>query len=366
MRWCAANAVLLSATFAGCAALHRSDLQVACTLVHAVRETRGITLCEDTWTCPRPPGGRFDRIGLHRLAACEGANGPVVLYLPGMHMNGELLQSDARYDLRIYLATEGVRTWGLDYRTHAVPAETAPDGLQALAGWNAQLFAEDATWAARLIQRGDPGPLYLAGFSYGASVAYRLAARDDVPLAGLIMLDGVAGSTRSDGQGPAIDVGGRRLPYDARASLLRAVRLNANGPSPLPGYATAGDALAETLYSAQSFGGKGGLTDPHRVSDVRVLADLLDGYDRWWPRAALGGDPPAPRAALPVIAFASTNFGPEWAAKVRASAEAFGGQAVELHELPGYGHLDVLVGNQASRLVYLPIKRWLTQRSLPH
>ena len=55
----------------------------SCTHVQAVRQVRGVELCEDVWTCARPPGGRFDRIGLHRLAACQGAAGPVLLYLPG-------------------------------------------------------------------------------------------------------------------------------------------------------------------------------------------------------------------------------------------------------------------------------------------
>ena len=85
-----------------------------CTHVTAERHLRGTLVCEDVWTCERPPGGRFDRIGLRRLAACEGASGPVVLYLPGMHMNARVPAGDPRHDLRLYLVDAGFRTWGID------------------------------------------------------------------------------------------------------------------------------------------------------------------------------------------------------------------------------------------------------------
>src|SRR5438477_139365 len=111
----------------------------------------GAALCEDVWACARPPGGRFDRIGLHRLALCENATGPIVLYLPGMHMNGELPIAEPRHDLRVYLAAAGVRTWGLDYRTHAVPADAPAADLEALSRWTANLFVDDAAWAAAFV-----------------------------------------------------------------------------------------------------------------------------------------------------------------------------------------------------------------------
>src|SRR6185369_1397180 len=111
-------------------------------------------------TCARPPCGRFDRVGLHRLAPCDAASGPVVLYLPGMHMNGELPIADPRYDLRIYLAAAGVRTWGLDYRTHSVPADAAPGDLDVVGRWTADVFAGDAAWAMGFVRGIDPGPVY--------------------------------------------------------------------------------------------------------------------------------------------------------------------------------------------------------------
>jgi pimeloyl-ACP methyl ester carboxylesterase len=310
----------------------------------------------------RPPGGRFDRIGLHRLAVCHDASGPVVLYLPGMHMSGELPITEPRQDLRVYLAAAGMRTWGLDYRTHAVPRDAGPADLEELRRWTADVFVDDVAWAAAFVRGTDPGRFYVAGFSQGAAFAYRLAARKDEPLAGLVILDGAARGGRSAGDGAAaIDVGGARLPYAERARLLAAVIADPTRPSPVAGYASAGEALAEILYSAASFGGRGGLTNARGgVSDVRTVATLLRSYDRWWPRAALDADEPDPPARpVAVLAFASTNMGAEWVERVRTSARAWGGDGAVVRELPRYGHLDVLIGRRAAQDVFEPTRAWL-------
>jgi len=334
-----------------------------CTHVQAERRAYGAALCEDVWTCTRPPERGFDRVGLHRLALCEGATGPTVLYLPGMHMNGELPIAEPRHDLRVYLAAAGLRTWGVDYRTHAVPADASAADLETLSRWTADLFADDAAWAVAFVRGAEPGPVYVAGFSAGAGLAYRLASGQGDALAGLLILDGMAGGGRTaTGGGPAIDVGGSRLPYAERRRLLAEVIADPRRPSPVPGYASAGDALADILYTAQSFGGQGGLANTRdEVSDLRLLATLLASYDRWWPRAALEAPaPPRPGHTLPVFAFASTKLGPEWVKRVHDSAGAYGGAQATVRDLPGYGHLDVLVGRRAAQDVFEPARAWLT------
>jgi len=336
---------------------------VSCTHVQAERQAYGAALCEDVWACPRPPGGRLDRIGLHRLALCDNAPGPVVLYLPGMHMNGELPIAEPRHDLRVYLAAAGVRTWGLDYRTHVVAADAPAADLEALSRWTTDLFVDDAAWGAGFVRGAEAAPLFVAGFSQGAAFAYRLAAREGQPVAGLLILDGAVGGGRAAaGGGPAIDVGGSRLPFAERKRLLADVIADPRRPSPLPGFANAGAALADILYTAPSFGGQGGLANTRAgVSDERLLATLLASYDRWWPRAAL--DAPAPRRpsrTLPVLAFASTALGSDWVKRVHDSAEAYGGPDATVRDLPGYGHLDVLVGRRAAQDVFEPARAWLT------
>ncbi len=356
---------LVLAAVSACRGLSPEGPKGNCTHVQAERELYGAVLCEDAWTCTRPPGGRFDRIGLHRLALCQGASGPVLLYLPGMHMNGELPVVDPRADARLYLAAAGVRSWSLDYRTHAVPADTPADALEVMRKWRHDLFVEDAAWAAGFVRGADQGPFFLAGFSQGATFAYRLAGRDDVPLEGLLVLDGAVGEDRKMDEGaPAIDVGGARLPYAERARLLADVIADPARPSPIVGFANAGSALANILYSAPSFGGEGGLSNARDgVSDVKAVATLLRSYDRWWPRAALAsGSKPRPSRPVRVLAFASTNMGPAWVERVRASARAFGGSDARIVELPGYGHLDVLVGRNAAEDVFEPSLGWLLGR----
>lgn len=354
-----ALALVLAA--AGCRSVSVQGQQAPCARVQTERQVRGDALCEDTFLCARPPIGRFDRVGLRRLARCDGAAGPVVLYLPGMYQNAEMPQIDARYDLRMHLALAGVRTWGIDYRTHQVPATATAADLAVVAGWGAEVFGADADWAVGFVRTADPGPLYVAGFSYGAGLAYRLAARSS-QLAGLVILDGVPPGEMPapEGSGPVLDAGGGRLPWSARERLLAAVLVDPNGPSPVPGFATAESALADIVYTAPSFGGHGGLSAAKDgMTDVVPLARLLATYDRWWPSAALAGGRSAARS-IPVLAFASQNMGPAWVDRVRAGAKAFGGEKAPVHVLPRQGHLDVLVGKQAARLVFEPVLNWVT------
>jgi len=335
----------------------------SCTRVRAERTAEGTVLCEDAWTCGRPPGGKFDRVGLHRLAACDApADAPVLLYLPGMHMNGELPIADPQNDLRLFLAVRGVRTWGLDYRSHAVPPTATAQDLEILAGWTSDVFREDAAWAAGFVRAAEGRLDHVAGFSHGAVMAYELASRRVAPKLGLVILDGALPEAReTQPGGPAIDVAGGRLSYDVRRRLMEAVIADPDGPSPLSGFASAGEALKTVLYSASSFGGRGGLANTRdEVSDPTVLATLLRGYDRWWPRAAVGGRAPSPPAEpVPVLAFASGRLGPAWAERVRRSATAFGKERATIVELPGYGHLDVLVAREAAREVFAPVRDWI-------
>ena len=320
-------------------------------------------LCQTDYTLLRPRGGPFDQVRAHRLAKCDvkGGGAPVVLYLPGMHMNAEM---PAAPDFRHTLAAAGVRVWSVDYRTHFVPADASADALDDLTPWTQVVFAGDAEALATLARTVDPGPLYLAGFSFGAGLAYRLAARDSLRVAGLVILDGVPPEPRdgSGGDGPAIDVGSTRLPFEVRAKLLADVLADPAGPSPVPDYATAGAALADIVDSSKAFGGHGGLSGvKHGTTDVRALAALLSTYDRWWPRATLDAKPalPAPTRSMRVLAFAAANMGAAWIQRVRDGARTFGGDGATVIELPGYGHVDVLIGKDAPRLVFEPMRRFV-------
>ena len=335
-----------------------------CVRLQGERQVRGETLCEDVFSCFRPPGGAYDRIGVRRIAPCEDPVGPVVLFLPGVFMNGEVAGNNANYDLRLYLAQAGIRTWSLDYRTHAVPAVASPKDLEVFDDWTHAVFLDDAAWAAGFVRSADPpGPLYLIGFGFGGNMAYGVAAREDQPVGGLVVLDGVPdgpGLFRSEGgRGPALDVAGSRLSFDERQRLLRAVVRNPAGPSPMSG-GKAGPALADLVYGAASYGGAGGMsTARDGVTDARVLAQLLLTFDRYWPHDALDGGTKPSKRTMPVLAFASGAQGPAWSDRVRKGAESFGGAKTSFEEVPLHGHLDLLAGKLAASEVYEPIRAWL-------
>ena len=332
--------------------------------VSQATQTLADGLCQTDYTLLRPRGGPFDRVNARRLAKCgaQGGGAPVVVYLPGMHMNGAIPDAVAP-DFRRTLAAAGVRVWSVDYRTHFVPADAAPEALDDLTPWTPTVFSGDAEALIALSRTVDTGPLYVTGFSFGAGLAYRVAAHD-VRMAGLVILDGVPPEPRDDGgggDGPAIDVGSSRLPFDLRTKLLADVLADPGGPSPVPDYPTAGAALTDIVDTSRAFGGHGGLSGVKTGStDVRALAALLSTYDRWWPRATLAAKPAVtPGRPVRVLAFAAANMGSAWVGRVRDGARAFGGDGATVIELPGYGHVDVLIGKDAPRLVFDPIRRFV-------
>jgi pimeloyl-ACP methyl ester carboxylesterase len=301
---------------------------------------------------------------VRRIAPCEDPIGPVVLFLPGVFMNGEIVGNNANYDLRLYLAQAGLRVWSVDYRTHAVPAVVSPKDLEVFDDWTPEVFQDDAAWAAGFVRTADPpGPIYLIGFGFGAGLAYAVAAREDQPVAGLVVLDGLPngpGLFRSEGgRGPALDVAGSRLSFDDRQRLLRAVARDPKAPSPMS-RGKAGPALADLAYNAPSFGGAGGMsTARDGVTDPRVLAQLLLTFDRYWPRDALDSKTKPSKRTMPVLAFASGAQGAAWADRVRQGAESFGGGRTTFEEVPLHGHFDLLAGKLAASEVYEPIRSWL-------
>src|SRR4029450_5881207 len=69
----------------------------------------GSNVQETVWTTGRPPGGPFDKIGVHRYrvktaGATNGAPVATLLYLPGTNMNGIARLTDEAHSLWVYLA----------------------------------------------------------------------------------------------------------------------------------------------------------------------------------------------------------------------------------------------------------------------
>lgn len=364
----------------------------------AVRET--------VWSLERPPAGPYDRIRLHRYRG-EARPFAALLYLPGTHMNGAYSGLDEAHDLVLYLARRGVEVYALDYRTHAVPPDAAAADLGWMADWTTEVFAADVAAAAARARESAAGlPLFVAGFSRGAFFAYAQALADG-EVAGVVALDGYfktrpapcgngtggeecrppaaptpeqVARLRQSGKA-ATDLSGS-LGWELRQALMNAVAADPaapplGNPEQSSGARSSGDQLAAILYRAW---GPGGLAHPvearpdRGVSRVQVLAELLGGYDRYWPAVQdlegaaltlLADDPSTPlddgweELRRPVIYFGSTGMGPDFLIGGLHSAGHVGGREAEIHVLEGHGHLDVLVGESARDKVFSPLLSWL-------
>ncbi len=370
-RW---GAALIVFTFAFAAAASvRADFSPV-----ATRELKGAPGIYE-WRFQTPVGtSPFDQIALHRVAA--GPKPPdhpaaVVLFLPGTNMNGEVGIDEPHHNLMVYLATKGIDTWALDYRTHFVPPETPESDLAELKGWTNALFESDIDVAVRFILNSThASKLFVAGFSRGVTFAYLFAARNPQRVTGLIVLDGFISDQPMVSGGPsgyADDLGGKHLTYDKRKVLMQLVIANPDGPAPIPKYTTARENLEHVVFDAAAFGGSGGLGNPlGGFSDAPTLARVLLPEDRWWPSIQNYENPLTPELAralgsskIPVIAFSSTNMAPEWPGRVRDATKLTGSPEVSFTELKDWGHLDVLCGTKAEAQVYAPIAAWITQRA---
>lgn len=342
----------------------------------------GSAVSEIEWSQKQPPYGRDDRIAVHCYAG-SGRTTATLLYLPGTNMNGAAALKDEAHNLWLHLAARGIEVCALDYRTHAIPAETDINLLGALKDWTTEAFVNDVHAAVSLA--GLSGQkIFLAGFSRGAFLAYAYASAHPENIAGLIILDGsfkTATPKPFDAAAAlaeletkniwASDVGGRRG-WAARQAMMIAAADNPDGPATDPKFATAGEQLAHVVQTAW---GPGGLANPEGgISRPQVLATLMRDYDRYYPaiqdiegkRMASLPDDPATNLddgwgemSAPILAFTSTGMGADWQANVRYSAEASGSKDVTVVTLQDYGHLDVLVAERAPDTVFQPIAGWI-------
>lgn len=342
---------------------------------------------ETVWTATRGEGP-YDRISLHRYRAAGEASASL-LYLPGTNMNGVVALEDERYNLWLYLAARGVEVYALDYRTHAVPSDATSEQLAALKPWTSAVFVDDIAAAAALArQTSGRERLFVAGFSRGAFLAYAYANKEPQHVAGLVVLDGpfkalAAGAfdraatlAQLEAAGKwASDIGGSKG-WEARQALMNAVIADPDGPATDERFKTIGDQLAHVLQTAWL---PGGLANPEGgVSKPAVLARLLVGYDRWYPTVqdidgktiASAADAPETdlddlwgRFETPILLFAGTGMGGDWVINAIHSAVHSGSKDVTFNVLERYGHLDVLVGENAVQDVFEPVEQWIKTRA---
>jgi dienelactone hydrolase len=320
----------------------------------------------------------WDKIGLHRVAKrpTPAASSPVMFYLPGTNMNGEVALDDPRDSLPVYLAQHGIDFWALDYRTHFIPPSAEMKDLAELKNWTNEMFASDIDAAAAFVKSTTHhDKLFVAGFSRGVEFAYLFAAMNPESVEGLVLYDGffpppgraLIPNSTSD---YAEDLGGKHLTYDKREKLMQMVIENPDQPAPIPKYKTARENLEHVVYDAGGpFGGHGGLGNPlGGYSDATVLAKVLIAEDRYWPAVQDGESPFTPKlvdalkgSKIPVLAFASTNFNAKWPDLVAAAAHSTGDPDPKVITLKDWGHLDVIAGTKAEADVFEPTVAFIRQ-----
>lgn len=346
---------------------------------------------ETVWTAPRPPGGPYDTIEVHRYRG-EGRSFATLLYLPGTNMNGEVALTDERYNLWIWLARRGVDVFALDYRTHQIPAEGVED-FRFMGAWSMRQFVEDAAAAGVLARHASGRELYfVAGFSRGGSLAWALASHMPEGVAGVIPLDSGLKSHAPKGEAafePAYEAFVEKgefasdvaagFGWERRQQLMRSVAEDPDAPAPA-GEGTRGEMLGRVLYDAWTpIFGPGALANaPGGRSRPEVLARLLEGYDRWYPALqnlegrVLADHADAPYTAIddgwgeidvPVLYFGTTRMGAARILDGIYTAVESGSDDVTLHVLEDHGHLDLLVGERAVENVFEPIRAWLAARA---
>lgn len=348
-----------------------------------VASTVGGEIVEAQW---RRTVANGDSIGLHRYRQLNQTPVGALLYLPGTNMNGVLKTADERSNLWLFLAARGIEVFTLDYRTHFIAHDFAGD-LSFMQGWTMEAFVGDAAIAAAKIRQMLPElPLFVGGFSRGASYAYALAGQ--VKVDGLIALDGsfkripsdhfdlAAALQQFDEEGQYASVLSRRG-YTSRTEMMQRVMDDATGPSMDERYESAAEHLSEVLFNAW---GPGVLANTRaNVSSIEVLAREMIQYDWFFPKiqniegrsiASQRDDPNTfiddhfGAMEISVLYFGAGQFGAESLLGGIYSASRSGSKDVTVHVLENYGHLDVLFAHNAPEDVYQVIVDWITEKSL--
>jgi len=384
------------------------------------------SLTETYWEIKRAPYGTYDKIGLRRLVADSNTDPKgVVFYLPPSYTSARLYANNngtylEKYDFRIYLANRGYIIYSLDYRTSYVPGSETE--LSFMANWGTGKYLTDIQDAiAYAKQVSNVRKVFLAGHSSGAKYVYVYAAqkwRQD--LSGMIVMDG---SPWEMGGVPAAnntmdinevyraiangDTAADRAVFAQWSNLtpspisyydnylpqfgsrfIEAIGIYedpSKGPAygPFAGFATVNAYLADQFQNV--WGDKQYCNVENGYSTVEMqVAFATEAAISYWPlveyseEAYTGnwsGDTPSgvgsnyhdnlARVDIPIIVFASS----EWttALGMEFAWKALGPTLIKNTDrtyilLDGFGHLDILVGEQSQSLVFLPLYNWLEAR----
>lgn len=178
-----------------------SVLAQAADAAHALRQYERRVLAGDvaeyTYTV-RVGDGPYDEIGLHRVVRETSAGQPArteraVFLAPGDIWNFRAAFLTGAHPLPVFLAEQGVDVWGIDYRWTRVPANAGDTSF--MQSWGLDQDAADlgvALGVARFARtaNGNPGKLFLLGWSRGGQIGYAYLAGQSQGAPGLQHVQG--------------------------------------------------------------------------------------------------------------------------------------------------------------------------------
>lgn len=175
----------------------------------ASREALGNGIAHYSFDVPLG-SGQFDVVRIHRVVREQGgrraAGNGAVFMTTGSALTFEVIylrpgttEANRETSVAVYLATNGVDVWGMDFAWTRIPEATSD--FTFLRDWGIERDARHTLAAmsiARLLRArgGDGGgPIDLLGYSYGGGVAYAAAGRETREprrtrnIAGLVIVD---------------------------------------------------------------------------------------------------------------------------------------------------------------------------------
>lgn len=386
---------------------------------HLISTSTINNLTQTVWQANITDYRTYENVGIRRLVDINRAEAKdVIVYFPPSYTSANYYTNNAgeyleKYDFRIYLANRGYDVYSIDYRTSFV-SESQTD-LSFMVGWNEQQYLDDLHEAIKYIKSvTGMSKVYVAGHSSGAKYIYLYAAEHRGDLKGMIVMDG--SPWEMDGSPAAANSIDNGKMYDTlnagnsdanRAifegwglspdpvtyynNLLppfgdgfdQAVNLyKTEGPDygPYEGFDTVSDYLEDQFQNV--WGDKQFANPEGSYSTVEMLMNFTTQTSvPYWPliehaddayAGNWNGEPPSKpgetlrdklsKVDVPIIVFSSSEWTTAVGMKFEWKAEGptmLKTTDQEYHLLDGFGHLDVLIGEQAEALVFEPLYNWL-------
>ncbi|MBM4389543.1 MAG: alpha/beta fold hydrolase [Deltaproteobacteria bacterium] len=293
--------------------------------------------------------------------------GPAVLLVHGIASNHRFWDLDSQHSLARWLVDRGYDAWLLDLRGHGLARRDA-DGTPQLSGWTVDDYGRhDVAAAVQHIQEvTGRHRLAYVGHSMGGMVGGIYAALGGAENLSAMVLVGSPGTFERDA--PLVGLAAAGFKAGGATLWWFETPLAADVAAAL-GPLTPGR-LQERIYNTENLSGEterkllGAIVSPMFREEMQQLGRMIDnerfesadGQRDWL--AELGG------VTVPTLGIAGSRdeIGrPEW---VRAFVQAMGGPS-SFTLVPGYGHVDLGLGERAGDDVFPHIGAWLDRYATP-